>query len=77
MSEPKDLVLANEQLRRSNRRWKALALGACATLVFIAVVSVMAATRARIQAEHAMRAEQQARVAALNAANAATPGQPR
>ena len=27
MSEPKDLVLANEQLRRSNRRWKALALG--------------------------------------------------
>ena len=26
MTEPKDLLLVNEQLRRSNRRWKALAL---------------------------------------------------
>jgi hypothetical protein len=77
MSEPKDLVLANEQLRRSNRRWKALALGACAALILIAFLSVMAATRARIQAEAAMRAERDARVAALNAARAANPVQPR
>ncbi len=77
MSEPKDLVLANEQLRRSNRRWKALALGACGTLILVAVLSAMAATRARIQAEFAIRQEQQARMAALRAANAANPGQPR
>jgi len=77
MSEPKDLVLANEQLRRSNRRWKALALGACAALILVAVFSVMQATRARIQAEEAMRAEREARVAALSAAKAARPVQPR
>jgi hypothetical protein len=77
MSEPKDLVLVNEQLRRSNRKWKTLALGACATLILVAIMSVIAATRARIQAEVAMRAEQEARVAAFRAANAANPGQPR
>lgn len=77
MSEPKDLVLAYEQLRRSNRRWKALALGACAALILVAMVSIMAATRARIQAEAAMRAEHDARVVALRAANAASPAQPR
>ena len=77
MSEPKDLVLANEQLRRSNRRWKALALGACAALILVAFLSVVAANRARIQAEAAMRAERDARVAALSAANAARPEQPR
>jgi hypothetical protein len=77
MSEPKDLLLVIEQLRRSNRRWKALALGACATLLLVALFSVIAATRARIQAEVAMRAERDARVAALRAANAANPGQPR
>jgi hypothetical protein len=77
MSEPKDLVLANEQLRRSNRRWKTLALGACAALILVAIVSVIAATRARIQAEVALRAEQEARVAALSAAKAANPVRPR
>jgi hypothetical protein len=77
MSEPKDLLLVIEQLRRSNRRWKALALGACAALLLVAMLSVMAATRARIQAEAAMRAERDARVAALNAANAPNPAQPR
>ena len=77
MSEPKDLLLVIEQLRRSNRRWKALALGACATLLLVAFLSVMAATRARIQAEAAMRAEREARVAALNAAKTASPVQPR
>jgi hypothetical protein len=77
MSEPKDLLLVNEQLRRSNRRWKALALAACATLIFMAIVSTIAATKARNQAEMAMRAEREARVAALRAANAANPGQQR
>jgi hypothetical protein len=89
MSETKDILLLVEQLRRSNRRWKALALAACAALVLMALVSVVAATRARKQAEHAMRAEQLARenamqaecqarmAAALNAANAVNPGQPR
>jgi hypothetical protein len=86
MLEPKDLLLANEHLRRSNRRWKALALAACAALVLLAFLSVAAATRARIQAEHAMRAEMVAREqavlaerAAQNAAalRAANPGQPR
>jgi hypothetical protein len=77
MSEPKDLVLANEQLRRSNRRWKALALGACAALILVAIFSVMAATRARIQAEAAMWAEEQAFVAAVRAVNTANPEQPR
>jgi hypothetical protein len=61
MTEPKDLLLVNEQLRRSNRRWKMLALGAFAMLVLMACFSLVAATRARIQAEHAMRAERLAR----------------
>ena len=67
MSEPKDLVLANEQLRRSNRRWKALALGACAALLLAGFLSVVAAERARRQTEEALRAEREARVAALSA----------
>jgi hypothetical protein len=77
MSEPKDLLLVIEQLRRSNRRWKALALAACATLILAAFFSVVAAERARRQVEVAMQAERAARVAALNAANAASPVQPR
>jgi cytochrome c-type biogenesis protein CcmH/NrfF len=77
MSEPKDLLLIIEQLRRSNRRWKALALGACATLILAGFLSVVAAERARRQTEAALRAEREARVAALSAANAARPEQPR
>ena len=77
MSEPKDILLANEQLRRSNRRWKALALGACATLILVAFLSVTAAERARRQTEVAMQAERAARVAALSAANAARQEQSR
>src|SRR5215831_1469219 len=82
MTEPKDLLLINEQLRRSNRFWKTLALAACAVLVLMACFSVVAATRARIQAEHAMRAEREARVRAevaaraLHAARGADLGQP-
>ena len=64
VSEEKDLLLVNEQLRRSNRRWKALALAACATLILTAFFSVVGATRARIQAEAAMRAERDARARA-------------
>jgi hypothetical protein len=81
MTEPKDLLLAIEQLRRSNRRWKALALAACAVLVLMTCFSIVAATRARIQAEHAMRAErlarQNAELARVQAQGAANPGQPR
>jgi hypothetical protein len=67
MTEPKDLLLIIEQLRRSNRRWKALALAACFVVILMAVVSVVAASRARIQAEHAMRAEREAREHAMRA----------
>src|SRR4051812_3935125 len=35
MTEPKDLLLVVEQLRRSNRRWKALTLAACSLLVLV------------------------------------------
>ena len=56
-TEPKDLLLVNEQLRRSNRRWKTLALAACTLLLLVTLFGIVAATRARIQAEHAMRAE--------------------
>jgi hypothetical protein len=78
MHEPKDLLLINEQLRRSNRRWKALALAACAALILLAFVGVAAASRARLQAEHAMRAErlarQNAELARVQAQRAANPG---
>jgi hypothetical protein len=89
MSEPKDLLLVIEQLRRSNRRWKAQALTACLVLALMVIGSVVVATRARIQAEHARRAELVARehamlaereardAAALNDVNATKPGQPR
>src|SRR5689334_18014868 len=81
MTEPKDLLLLVEQLRRSNRRWKTLALTACALLVLMACFSVVAATRARIQAEHAMRAErlarQNAELARVQAQRPTNPGQPR
>jgi hypothetical protein len=74
MTEPKDLLLVNEQLRRSNRRWKALALAACAMLLLVALFGVMRAEAERMRAEAAMRAVN----AALAEANAArNPGQPR
>jgi hypothetical protein len=81
MSEPKDLVLANEQLRRSNRRWKALALSACSALILMSVVGFIAAMSAQMRLNHELRAvnaalacANQARVDAQRAAN---PGQPR
>jgi hypothetical protein len=78
MTEPKDLLLVNEQLRRSNRRWKALALAECATLILLAFVSVVAATRTAYAMRDAMRAEQLARqnaeLARAQAQRAANPG---
>ena len=56
MSEPKDLVVVNEQLRKSNRRWKTVALAACSALVLMAILSLVAAEKARRQAEAAVRA---------------------
>lgn len=83
MSEPKDLLLVNEQLRRSNRRWKALALAACFVLVLMAIGSFVVGSIAKIQVERERRVALEARAraevaaAALRAANAANPGQPR
>jgi hypothetical protein len=80
MTEPKDLLLANEQLRRSNRFWKALALAACAVLVLGAMGSFLVASRAQIRAEHERRVAVEARAraeaaaSALGAAKAAHPG---
>jgi hypothetical protein len=72
MSDPGALI---EQLRRSNRRWKALALAACAALVLAALVGFLAKARERMQVEAAMRQMNEA----LTRANleAPNPGQPR
>jgi hypothetical protein len=74
MTEPTDLQLVNEQLRRSNRRWKALALAACALLLLVALFGVMRAEAERMRAEAAMR-EAHAALAEANAAR--NPGQPK
>ncbi len=52
MSDPKDLV---EQLQRSNRRWKSLALVACSVLVLAALFGFLAMYRERMQAQRLMR----------------------
>jgi hypothetical protein len=72
MSDPETLI---EQLRRSNRRWKALALAACAALVFAALAVFVATSRERMQAEAAMRRVNDA-VARVNL-DAPIPGQSR
>ncbi len=56
MTEPKDLVLLNEQLRRSNRRWKVIALTACGALILMAIVGVVAAASAQMRLKHELRA---------------------
>jgi hypothetical protein len=71
MSEPKDLLLANEQLRRSNRRWKALALAACSALMLVALLGVVAVSWQWMRAEAQMRAANDALVRAEMAARAA------
>ena len=77
-TEPKDLLLVNEQLRQSNRRWKTLALAECAALVFVLLLSFVAVYTARVRAVAALRAELQARDAAnipMKTARAVTPAQ--
>jgi hypothetical protein len=71
MTEPKDLLVINEQLRRSNRRWKVLALTACALLLLVGLFSMAAAERERIRAEHALRAARDALARAHDAGNQA------
>jgi len=51
MSEADALI---EQLRRANRRWKALALAACLALVIGAVALYANAYRQRLQVERAL-----------------------
>jgi hypothetical protein len=79
MTEPKDLLLLVEQLRRSNRFWKALALAAWALLLLVALFSVMRAERERMRAMAAMREAQaalaEAHQARAEAQRAANPGQ--
>ena len=69
MSEPKDLI---EQLRRSNRRWKTLALTACLALLLVGIMGLAAMTRQQIMVEKERLAaiDAHARAAALQAANA-------
>jgi hypothetical protein len=72
MSDSEALIA---RLRRSNRRWKALALAACGALVLLALVGIAGAVRNRMQVEAAMRrineAMEQSQIEAPN------PGQPR
>ena len=81
MSEPKDLLIINEQLRRSKRLWKTLALAACSALVLVLLLGFVAMYTAQMRANRELRAANgalaiahQARVEAQRAAN---PGQPR
>ena len=80
-TEPKDLLLVVEQLRRSNRRWRALALAACAVLLLVAIFGVMRAEAERMRAEAAMRramaALAEAHQARADAQRATNPGQAR
>jgi hypothetical protein len=57
MPDPEDFI---EQLRRSNRRWKALDLAACAALVLAALVGLVAKARERL-VQH-LRVEQDERL---------------
>ncbi|QEH39197.1 hypothetical protein OJF2_78090 [Aquisphaera giovannonii] len=55
MTEPKDLVLINDELRRANRRWKLVALTSLAALVLVALFGVMRAEQHRRRAEAELR----------------------
>ena len=81
MTEPKDLLLVNEQLRRSNRRWKALALTACAALVLVLLLGFVAVYTAQVRANRELRAANaalaRAHQARVDTQRAANPGQPR
>ena len=74
MTEPKAPLHVIEQLRRANRRWKALALAACTALVLAVLFGIVTSERQRRQAEAALREANAARVRTHAALN---PGQPR
>jgi hypothetical protein len=69
MSEPKDLLLLVEQLRRSNRRWKVLAMVACSILLLAVLASYVNVARERMRAEAALRDANAALARAQVAAN--------
>jgi len=81
MTEPKDLLLVNEQLRRSNRRWKALALAACSALMLVVLFGFVAVYTAQVRANRellrANAALAEAHQARADAQRVANPGQPR
>ena len=81
MTEPKDLLLIKEQLRRSNRRWKALALAACAALAFVLLLGFVAVYTAQLRANRELLAANaalaRAHQARVDAQRAANPGQQR
>jgi hypothetical protein len=81
MTEPKDLLLVNEQLRRSNRRWKALALAACSALMLVVPFGFVAVYMAQVRANRELRAANAALASAhqarVDAQRAAKPGQPK
>jgi hypothetical protein len=68
MSDPKDLI---EQLGRSNRRWKALALTACSTLALVLLFGSLLVARQQYRVEaqrrQALEALERATVQAANA----------
>jgi hypothetical protein len=81
MTEPKDLLLVNEQLRRSNRRWKALALTAWAALALVLLLGFAAVYTAQMRANRELLAANaalaEAHQARAEAQRAAIPGLPR
>ncbi len=55
MNESNELLLAIEQLKRSNRRWKTLAHTVSIVLVSVAFFLMIGAQRERMRAEAAMQ----------------------
>jgi hypothetical protein len=72
MTEPKDLLLVNEQLRRSNRRWKT----ACFALIILVVSVLLLESRLRVKARAVLQMKEAAH-AAFAANQAEEAGQPR
>lgn len=81
MTEPKDLLLVNEQLRRSIRRWKGLALAACSALVLVVLFGFFAQYSAQVRANRELRAANaaltRAHQACVEGQRAVNPGQAR
>ena len=77
----KTFFSAIEQLRRSNRRWKTLALAACSALILMAVVSFVASTTAQMRLNHELVAANAALASAhearVDAQRAPNPRQPK